>query len=198
LNYADAVGLDSTDYTLLVYAFYADRAQSILESGLYEPKTDDENELDENLVRLSTDFTWTCPNQEAALATAAKNNKVYLGEFDLGIKAASNAYYSLCEGKVGHEDDISVVFNTPSTGSLSSAQKSLVSEVQARWAAFAQTGNPNPTGSSSSSSQYATWPALSSSSGSGIQVLALGKSSDGLGVVVNSQRTEACALYASA
>lgn len=85
-----------------------------------------------------------------------------------------------------HREDIAVVFGTSS--SLSSAQTALVKEVQARWAAFARTGNPTP-------SSYPTWPALDSAGG--LQILQLGNTSNGGSLIATSQRTEACKLYAS-
>ncbi|GAA5880199.1 hypothetical protein JCM16303_001249 [Sporobolomyces ruberrimus] len=156
------VQIPSDDFEGLVKFSFPERAQAIVDSKLYQPTEDDEETIAQDLVRLTTDFAWTCPNQRDALA-AAKGATVYLGEFDLGIQAAPTAETSLCAEKFGHEDDIAVVFGTSS--SLSSAQTALVKEVQARWAAFARTGNPTP-------SSYPTWPALDSAGG--LQILQLG------------------------
>ncbi|GAA5965610.1 hypothetical protein JCM3765_004755 [Sporobolomyces pararoseus] len=170
----------------IIYTIFGGRAPSIVGSGLYTPAGADETTADNNLVQLATDFYWVCPTQEFATQAAAKST-VYLGEFDLGIQAATSAAFRLCADKVGHEDDISVVFNR-SSSSLSSAQQTLVKEVQARWGSFARSGNPNTSG-------YSNWPALPSSGG--LQILQLGANSNGGSSVATSQRTDACNLYAS-
>ncbi|GAA5840073.1 hypothetical protein JCM5353_008107 [Sporobolomyces roseus] len=184
---AQLFGIASNDFAGLVQNSYPDRAHSIIDSKLYQPATDDQTDVEDQLIHLTTDFAWVCPTQRYALAAAGKST-IYLAEFDLGIPAAASVRSELCRGKVGHEDDIAVVFNAPSS-SISSAQSTLVKEVQARWGAFARTGNPN-TGS------YSTWPALPSTGG--LQVLQLGSTSNGGSSLATSQRTEACKLYATA
>ncbi|GAA6013446.1 hypothetical protein JCM11491_006084 [Sporobolomyces phaffii] len=185
-----ALNVSSSDFEGLVGYSFPERAHPILDSKLYDPTPrDDEDAIAEKLVQLTTDFAWTCPTQRNALAAAGAST-VYLAEFDLGVTAPLNAYVPLCSGKVGHEDDIAAVFNTP-TAPHSSAQTALVNEVQARWGAFARTGSPNP-----SSSSYPTWPALSTSAG-GLQVLRLGATSKGGSSIGTSQRTDACKLYSS-
>ncbi|GAA5963521.1 hypothetical protein JCM3765_006267 [Sporobolomyces pararoseus] len=178
------LGIQPNDFEGLVGYSFPSRAQSILDSKLYQPTSD--AEISNELIQLTTDFAWTCATQRNALASTG-GSSVYLGEFDLGIPTPINAYVPLCQGKVAHEDDIAVVFNTPSSG-LSSAQTALVKEVQSRWGAFARTGKPNPSG-------YSNWPALPSSGG--LQVLRLGNNSNGGSSLATSQRTDACKLYSS-
>ncbi|GAA5856290.1 hypothetical protein JCM3766R1_001322, partial [Sporobolomyces carnicolor] len=176
----------------IIYAFFGGRAPAILGSGLYTSEGADSATAETNFVQLATDFYWTCPNQRFAADAAAKST-VYLGEFDLGIQAATSASFPLCQNKVGHEDDISVVFDNRSS-SLSSAQSNLVKEVQARWGAFVRSGNPNAP--SSSAGGYSNWPALPRD-GSGLKVLQLGATSNGASSLTTSQRSEACKLYDS-
>ncbi|GAA5912431.1 uncharacterized protein JCM6883_005667 [Sporobolomyces salmoneus] len=171
----------------IIETFFRGRASAIIQSGLYPTEGADSTAVESTLVQLATDFYWVCPNQQFATAAASKST-VYLGEFDLGIQAATTAAFPQCDNKVGHEDDISVVFNR-SSSSLSSAQTNLVKEVQARWGAFTRSGNPNASG-------YSNWPALPSNGG-GLEVLKLGAGSNGASSLATSQRTEACKLYGS-
>ncbi|GAA5986998.1 hypothetical protein JCM5350_002810 [Sporobolomyces pararoseus] len=176
--------IQPNDFEGLVGYSFPSRAQSILDSKLYQPASD--AEVSDELIELTTDFAWTCATQRNALASAG-GSSVYLGEFDLGVQTLFNSNVPFCQGKVAHEDDIAVVFNTPSSG-LSSAQTALIKEVQARWGAFARTGNPNPSG-------YSNWPALPSSGG--IHLLQLGNNSNGGSSLATAQRTDACKLYSS-
>ncbi|GAA6017138.1 hypothetical protein JCM11491_003273 [Sporobolomyces phaffii] len=170
----------------LIYGVFGGRGPAIVESGIYTPEGAEPAAVADNLIQLATDFYWVCPTQEAAAAAASKST-VYLGEFDLGIQASTSARLSLCEGKVGHEDDISVVFGQASSA-LSPAQATVVKEVQARWGSFARTGNPTPP-------SYPAWPAVPSAGG--IELLQLGNASNRGSALSNSQRSDACKLYAS-
>ncbi|GAA5943525.1 uncharacterized protein JCM15063_006443 [Sporobolomyces koalae] len=166
----------------LIQAFYGDRAEAIIESGLY---TDESVSQFDSLTQLATDLYWTCPNQQFARA-AASQSTVYLGEFELGIQASTSARFEQCRNKVGHEDDIAVVFGT---GASTAAQQALVREVQTRWGSFAKSGNPN-------SGTYPQWPTVSNGNGQ-LEVLQLGKTESGESQVGPSQRIQACELYNS-
>ncbi|GAA5942017.1 uncharacterized protein JCM15063_004272 [Sporobolomyces koalae] len=183
---AGYLDIAADDFSGLVKLSYPKRGDAIIDSKLYQPSSDDEAVIAEDLVDLTTDFVWVCPNQQTALSAASKST-VYLGKFDLGIQATSNRYSKLCTTKVGHEDDIAVVFNTPSS-ELSSAQTALVKEVQTRWGEFARSGKPDGRG-------YSAWPALSATEG--IKVLELGSTTTGGSSLATSQRTDTCAFYAS-
>ncbi|CEQ43135.1 SPOSA6832_05034 [Sporobolomyces salmonicolor] len=161
---------------------------------------------------LRCDFDRTCPVQQIAVNTTTAysyNGKVWLGEFDLGISYYDNEI-PYCVGRVDHQcvcssfrtlsicpdmviaarrDDIDVVFNSPPSAPTS-AQSKLIKEVQARWASFARTGNPNTSG-------YITWAPVASSKGD-LNVLLLGGASDGSSTMTTSQRTEECKIYTTA
>ncbi|BGP15763.1 hypothetical protein JCM10213v2_003752 [Rhodosporidiobolus nylandii] len=178
--------LDSDDFDTYAGAFFASRLPTIDSSGLYDPAQlsgSDATRL--ALVSLATDFTYTCPVQRAAVKTAngsSNSQKVYLGEFDLGVPSAS-ADCPLCDGLVGHEDDIYVLFDRKSSNlTLNTAQKALRAEVQERWGSFARNGNPTARG-------YAAWPTVSASQGD-LNVLVLGGASSGKSTIRKSQRAE--------
>ncbi|GAA5894880.1 hypothetical protein JCM5296_007606 [Sporobolomyces johnsonii] len=173
--------------------YFPTRAATILNSGLYGPSLlpNDEDAVRDQLLRLDTDFFWTCPVQQVAVNTTAAysyDGKVWLGEFDLGISYYDNEI-PYCVGRVDHQDDIDVVFNSPPS-TPTSAQSKLIKEVQARWGNFARTGNPNPSG-------YITWAPVASSKGD-LNVLLLGNASDGSSTMTKSQRTEECKIYTTA
>ncbi|GAA5830817.1 hypothetical protein JCM11251_001085 [Rhodosporidiobolus azoricus] len=183
---------DHTDpavFPLAVGLAYPDQASSILASGLYDPDTAaNADSVRESLLRLNTDFSWTCPNQQTAVrltASSGFSKKVYLGEFDLGVSHDGGSI-DFCKNRVDHEDDIAVVFSSPSTHS--GAQKTLASEVQARWGAFAATGNPTP---KPNFGGYSSWPTVSAFTGD-LNVLQLGNTSNGKSAIAKSQRDEQC------
>ncbi|GAA5885728.1 hypothetical protein JCM6882_007546 [Rhodosporidiobolus microsporus] len=169
----------------LVGMAYPYQAASIISSGLYNPNNlVGADRIREQLLRLNSDFSWTCPNQQTAVRLTASNgfsSKIYLGEFDLGISYNGGAI-DFCKGRVDHQDDIATLFSTPS--GLSSAQKTLSAEVQARWGAFARTGSPNASG-------YTSWPTVSASTGD-LNVLQLGVAAGGKSRVTKSQRDTEC------
>ncbi|GAA5963862.1 hypothetical protein JCM21900_004430 [Sporobolomyces salmonicolor] len=187
------VQTNASVFTESVDQYFPTRATTILNSGLYNPSLlpDDEDAVRDQLLRLDTDFFWTCPVQQVAVNTTTAysyNGKVWLGEFDLGISYYDNEI-PYCVGRVDHQDDIDVVFNSPPS-TPTSAQSKLIKEVQARWASFARTGDPNTSG-------YITWAPVASSKGD-LNVLLLGGASDGSSTKTESQRTEECKIYTTA
>ncbi|EJD02246.1 alpha/beta-hydrolase [Fomitiporia mediterranea MF3/22] len=91
---------------------------------------------------IGTDQVWRCPSWTFSRLWAGAGGKVFVGEYAVGATYPDNEDIAFCtEGrKVCHEDDIKVVFNTVT--SPSSAQKSLMAQVQARLKAFFATGSP--------------------------------------------------------
>ncbi|GAA5849726.1 hypothetical protein JCM8547_000544 [Rhodosporidiobolus lusitaniae] len=167
---------------------YHNRKPSILASGLYNTSTlDSSADLRDDLLRLVTDYSWVCSNQKSALGISSGtgfSQKVYLGEFDLGVSFYKDAL-AYCVGKINHQDDIYTIFSRGD--SLTSVQQALVSEVRARWGAFIKTGVPTASG-------YSAWPTVSAKSGD-LNVLVLGGTGNGKSTLSKAQRTEQCAAY---
>ncbi|GAA5968834.1 hypothetical protein JCM11641_000751 [Rhodosporidiobolus odoratus] len=180
--------LPAAYFPALVQQAFTSRADTILSSGLYDPSllAGDEDAVRNQLVRLVTDFTWVCPNKQAATSLSA-SQKVYLAEFDLGVSYLNGAV-DFCKGRVDHQDDIFTLFTSPYP--LSATQKALSAEVQARWAAFARNGSPNtPT--------YFGWYTVSAAKNE-LDVIVLGADSKGNSVMKKDQRNQECAIYSFA
>ncbi|GAA6027698.1 hypothetical protein JCM8097_007988 [Rhodosporidiobolus ruineniae] len=168
---------------------FPSRAADIVESGLYDPSllANDSDATRDQLVRLVTDFSWVCPNQKTALGIeAAGGHNVYLGEFDLGVDFYEGGL-PFCSTSVDHQDDIYLLFSPPSP--LSSAQSTLSRDLQARWGAFAHTGQPNARGASP------RWPTVGREGEGEMEVMQLGGARGGRSRVVKGQRGEECAAY---
>jgi carboxylesterase type B len=108
-----------------------------------EEVTDDVRPL---MVTIGTDGAWRCPSYAFSRSWASRGGNVWVGEFTVGATYPANAGINFCttNGAVCHQDDIPIVFGT--TTSPTAAQTALTAQVQARWAAFIKTGNPNTSG----------------------------------------------------
>jgi carboxylesterase type B len=122
---------------------------------------DPNGDIRPNLEVLGTDGIWRCPAYTFAREWAAAGAKVYVGEYVVGSSYPGNEEVPACTipGVVCHQDDIMIVVRaSPSSHprarahghmqfgtapSPNSAQSALIAEVQARYAAFLATGNPN-------------------------------------------------------
>ncbi|KZV65427.1 alpha beta-hydrolase [Peniophora sp. CONT] len=139
-----------------VDASYGDpKATNVLDSSFYSvPVLADGQQEDSRipLTQMGTDSIWRCPAYTFARQWASNGGKAYVGQFQVGAHYPANSGISECQGSdvVCHQDDIEIVFGTVSNPT--SAQSSVVTEIQARYKAFMYTGNPNPTTGS-----YATW-----------------------------------------
>jgi len=124
--------------------FGAERAVQIL--AAYASIQDEIDDIRPELVVVCTDGAWRCPNYSLARSWASRGGNVWVGEFTVGATYPTNDAISFCttNGTVCHQDDISIVFGT--TISPTAAQTALTAQVQARWAAFIKTGNPNTSG----------------------------------------------------
>ncbi|ORY88106.1 Carboxylesterase [Leucosporidium creatinivorum] len=176
--------LPSAAFDPIVEQFYGDRAASIINSDLYSPSLFSGNDSTRDaFVSLSTDYSWTCPNQQSAVNITRAHQKVFLGQFNLGI-SYYNRTNSFTADRATHQDDIYALFHPTSIG-LTRAQRALVKEVQARWAGFVKTGSPNAVG-------YRTWWPVQSRSN--LNVLLLGNGVRGNSAVTDQQRTAECAI----
>lgn len=124
------------------------------------------------LEKLGTDQIWRCPNWTFARNWVGNGGKAFVGLYVVGASYPGNSdITSFCTeaGVVCHQDDIEIVvcrrcsllvtrdwqltvfvlqFGT--VPSPNSQQSALVKEMQARYKAFLNTGNPNAAG-------FATW-----------------------------------------
>lgn len=101
-------------------------------------------------TRLQLEYTasmyyWQCPIQYNA-EVAMKSSNVFVYSMSKGIQYPTNAALSLCaNGAVCHQDDLYLTFgNFP--GGTSNNLQSISADLQARWASFARSGNPNYNG----------------------------------------------------
>jgi len=131
------------------------RTAQILNSTFYQINRNSSADARPMLETLGTDQIWRCSGWKLAREWAAHGaQKQYVGVFTQGVSYPGNALVPECAqpGAVCHQDDIEVLFGTAQSASTSV----LTREVQARYAAFVRTGNPNAQG-------YAKWEATSAS-----------------------------------
>ncbi|GAA5990858.1 hypothetical protein JCM10908_000049 [Rhodotorula pacifica] len=175
-------------FTAYAYAFYPTRAEKILSSGLWDPSklAGDSDAVRKQFSQLATDFFWTCPNHLTSRNIAkasAGTSKVYFGEFVAGIPYHPGQDRSICKNGVTHEDDILTIFTAnPASSRYTWMQRTIADQVQARWASFARTGDPN-------AGEYSGWSAVTGGDGD-LTGLAIGSSGGSI-----DQRTQQCAVY---
>lgn len=167
------------------------RSQTVLESGLYQPDSSNDDGVRDTLTILGTDYIWRCASQQAAVngTESHETRGVYYGNFHIGITYVTNEDLDYCNDKVCHEDDILYVFgNTLDGQTLSANQENVQQEVMARWAAFAKGGDPNAEG-------YPEWKPVKN--GDNLNMLNFGSKQDSgdsgsLSVVKQTFHAEAC------
>lgn len=133
--------LPASAYADVLSALVPDaRAQAVLASPFYVPDADD---IRLTLSAVVTDLGFRCPDWTLARAWAARGGAAFTALFLLGATHPSNDGIEFCTqpGSVCHQDEIGVIFGT--ARAPSAAQTALVSEVQARYASFVRTGDPN-------------------------------------------------------
>jgi carboxylesterase type B len=98
------------------------------------------------LQQMGTDQVWRCPTWTFARSWTQNGGSAFVAQYTVGATYPDNENIPFCSeaGVVCHEDDIEIVFGT--VPNPTSAQSSLISEVQARYKSFLLTGNPNPSG----------------------------------------------------
>ncbi|KAL0568075.1 hypothetical protein V5O48_013919 [Marasmius crinis-equi] len=126
----------------------SDRASTIASSGVY-PNPPLSNGSEDSRVELEvvgTDQMWKCASWTFARNWVQHGGKAFVGVYTRGATYPGNEAYSVCTqpGEVCHQDDIRIVFgNVPNP---STDQAALIAEVQGRYKAFLQNGNPNAGG----------------------------------------------------
>lgn len=84
-----------------------DRASKVLNSGLYDIDTSQNDAARLELEVLGTDWVWRCANQQAALNLTmhGEQGRIWLAEFDVGIPYPSNSGIAFCKNKVCHQGE---------------------------------------------------------------------------------------------
>ncbi|KXN92182.1 Crystal protein [Leucoagaricus sp. SymC.cos] len=143
--------------------FGPERTNVILSSGFYPPADDARVQLQ----AIGTDYLWRCSSWTFARNWASHGGTAYVGEYVIGATYPGNEVVPYCTqpGIVCHQDDIEIVFG--SVSNPSPAQSALVSEMQTRYRAFLNTGNPN-------TPNLPNWPKAGTSSVNAIQLGAPG------------------------
>ncbi|KAF9454612.1 alpha/beta-hydrolase [Macrolepiota fuliginosa MF-IS2] len=119
--------------------FGTTRTNNILSSGFYPAAPDARVQLQ----LIGTDYMWRCSSWTFARNWVAHGGTAYVAEYVVGATYPGNEAASFCTeaGVVCHQDDIEIVFDTVS--SPTPAQSTLTSQMQVRYRAFLNTGNPN-------------------------------------------------------
>ena len=146
--------VDATTYEEAVLATFGNpRTDRILDTAVYavSPAVDGVSpDQRPQLEVLGTDQIWRCATWTFARNWVGNGGKAYVGEYKVGATYPGNEEVPFCTtgGAVCHQDDIEIVFGT--VQNPTTAQASLVTEMQARYKSFLYTGSPNAAG-------YATW-----------------------------------------
>ncbi|KAH9483951.1 cAMP-regulated D2 protein [Psilocybe cubensis] len=116
------------------------------------------------LQTIGTDYLWKCSGWTFARNWVQHGGTAYVGQFVVGASYPGNEAvpYCLTPGVVCHQDDIQIVFGT--VPNPTSAQSALITEIQKRYKAFLNNGNPNAAG-------VATW---SKATNSDVKAMVLG------------------------
>ena len=118
-----------------------------------------------SLEKMATDYLWKCSSWTFSRTWASKGGPAYVGMYVLGATYPGNDGIPFCtsKGSVCHQDDIPIVVSLgrrpkfcpdlmtqlPQFGTASNPnaqQRQLIQEMQARYKAFLNTGNPNVSG----------------------------------------------------
>ncbi|KJA27151.1 hypothetical protein HYPSUDRAFT_35727 [Hypholoma sublateritium FD-334 SS-4] len=119
------------------------RAAAILNSPFYVVSGTDARV---QLQTLGTDQVWRCPSWTFSRAWVQNGGTAFVGQFVVGSTYPANAGLPFCAqaGVVCHQDDIMIVFGT--APNPTSAQATLITQMQAHYKAFLASGNPNAAG----------------------------------------------------
>lgn len=121
-----------------------ERTDIIVSSPYYRPVSSGGSiDARVQLQKLGTDYIWRCPAWTFARNWVHNGGTAYVGKYLVGATYPGNGEFPYCTqpGIVCHQDDIEIVFGTVSNPT--SAQSSLITEMQSRYKAFLTNGNPN-------------------------------------------------------
>jgi hypothetical protein len=161
-NFNDPI--DTSTYRTIVSSSLGDpRASNVLSSPYYQVPGGQTVDARVQLEKMGTDQVWRCATWTFARSWTQSGGRAFVALYTVGATYPDNSAIPFCSGAgaVCHEDDIEIVvrdlvgspcpffddqtqFGTVSNPT--SAQSSLISEVQARYKSFMLTGDPNPLG----------------------------------------------------
>ncbi|KAI0340606.1 alpha/beta-hydrolase [Trametopsis cervina] len=155
----------STYVSTLSSSFGDDGSTKILDNSNYAALNSSSDEDQRPVLeKLGTDQIWRCPTWTFARNWVGHGGKAFVGLYDVGASYPGNSGVEFCTepGIICHQDDIEIVFGT--VPSPNAQQSALVKEMQARYKAFLNNGNPNAAG-------FATWNVATTDN---VHALALG------------------------
>ncbi|KAJ2927752.1 hypothetical protein H1R20_g9344, partial [Candolleomyces eurysporus] len=126
------------------------RTSVILDSPFYTPApgsiVDGKVDGRFQLEKLGTDYLWKCAGWTFSRAWVQAGSNAYVGQFVVGATYPGNEEVARCtqNGVVCHQDDIQIVFGT--VANPTAEQSALTSQIQQRYKAFLNNGNPNAAG----------------------------------------------------
>jgi len=169
--YGNVPAITAESYAMAVDGTFGDAATAkILANPNYAALNGSSNEDQRPVLeKLGTDQIWRCPGWTFARNWVGHGGKAFVGLYVVGASYPGNIQITdFCaeSGVVCHQDDIEIVFGT--VPSPNAQQSALVTEMQARYKAFLNTGNPNAAG-------HATWNAATTSD---VHALTLGGSGE--------------------
>lgn len=114
---------------------------------------------------------------------------VGLRRFDIGVPFNGASTPTLCKDRVGHQDDLPLLFRIPSSSArLTFVQQTAQLELFTRWSAFMRSGDPNASG-------YAAWPLVAGQAGQEKVFVFGGADGKSKGAVQTAPRKDECAVY---
>lgn len=133
----------TTDWeSLLSYLLEPDQVASIVKDDIYT-LGNSSDAVRILLTQFGTDYYWMCPTEyNAGLIANRSSSRVFIYQLEQGIQHPDNAIYSICDGKVCHQDDIMLTFGTYSSSTTTQELKNLSDSIQRAWSQFAKYGNP--------------------------------------------------------
>ncbi|KAF9482817.1 alpha/beta-hydrolase [Pholiota conissans] len=161
------------------FTFGEDRTEVIVNSPFYPavPSLDGSVDSRVQLQILGTDYLWRCSSWTFSRNWVQHGGIAYVGQYVVGATYPGNDQVPYCTeaGVICHQDDIEIVFGT--VQNPTSPQAALTTEMQKRYKAFLNTGNPNVAG-------VPTWTAAGTSD---VHPILLGGSGEvGVGACVPS------------
>ncbi|KAF9261386.1 alpha/beta-hydrolase [Marasmius fiardii PR-910] len=125
-----------------------DRTNTLMNSTVYPQNNLSDGSQDSRIAleEVGTDQMWKCPSWTFARNWVQNGGQAFVGVWTRGATYAGNEKIPIClqDGQVCHQDDIKIVFGTVSNPTQ--AQTDLINEVQTRYKAFLNSGNPNAPG----------------------------------------------------
>lgn len=142
--------VDAQTFSNICLSAYLDptRTSIITSNPLYAlaPGVDGQIDGRVQLQLMGTDQQFRCSSWTFAKTYVQHGGNVYVGQFVVGATYPPNGNVPFCtqSGNVCHQDDIQIVFGT--VPNPTTAQATLISQMQKRYKSFLSSGNPNAAG----------------------------------------------------